>query len=289
MKSILQFKGPYGDNQTSFIPDFIHFESLEKRSKIYAWEISQHVHSELFQMFIIRSGKGVLVSGKNKIVISSPCVIVVPASIMHGFSFDSNINGDVLTFSDNYFESILKNHAQLYLKLNKLSQFVFKDDKKVFSDFIYLVKKIKNEIIDDNVERQLCLQSYFQLLFLKLYRKGYENEYVELNTPNKTLIHFRNFQKLIKQSLQNPLSIEQYSEKLNITQMHLNRVCHAVVGESALKVVQGFVISEAKKYLLNTSYSVSEIAYFLNFNDPAYFTRLFKKLVGVPPREFRNS
>ncbi|MFI1744165.1 helix-turn-helix domain-containing protein [Thalassobellus sediminis] len=289
MKPILQFKGPYGDNQASFISDFIHFESLEKRSKIYAWEISQHVHSELFQMFIIRSGKGVLISGKNKIVISSPCVINVPASIMHGFSFDSNIEGYVLTFSDNYFESILKNNAQLYLKLNKLSQFVYNDNIKSFDDFTYLVHKLKNEILEDRVEKQFSLQSYFQLLFLKLYRKGYENEYVELNASNKTLVHFRNFQKLIKQSLQNPLTIEQYSEKLNITQMHLNRVCHAVVGESALKVVQGFVISEAKKYLLNTSYTVSEIAYFLNFNDPAYFSRLFKKVVGVPPGEFRKA
>lgn len=289
MKPILQFKGPYGDNQASFMPDFIHFEPLEKRSKIYEWEISQHVHSELFQMFIIRSGKGILISGKNKIVISSPCVINVPASIMHGFSFDSNIEGDVLTFSDNYFENILKNNAQLYLKLNKLNQFVYNDDIKSFDDFTYLVNRLKNEILEDCVEKQFSLQSYFQLLFLKLYRKGYENEYVELNAPNKTLVHFRNFQNLVKKSLQSPLTIEQYARKLNITQMHLNRVCNAVVGESALKVVQGFIIIEAKKYLLNTSYSVSEIAYFLNFNDPAYFSRLFKKLVGVPPGEFKKS
>ena len=48
------------------------FKKLTKKTngKIYEWEISQHVHSELFQMFIIRSGKGVLISGKNKIVIS---------------------------------------------------------------------------------------------------------------------------------------------------------------------------------------------------------------------------
>ena len=289
MKPILQFKGPYGDNQASFMPDFIHFEPLEKRSKIYEWEISQHVHSELFQMFIIRSGKGILVSGKNKIVISSPCVINVPASIMHGFSFDSNIKGDVLTFSDNYFESILKNNAQLYIKLNKLNQFVYVNNIKSFDDFTYLIHKLKNEILEDRVEKQFSLQSYFQLLFLRLYRKGYENEYVELNAPNKTLEHFRNFQNLVKQSLQSPLTIEQYARKLSITQMHLNRVCNAVVGESALKVVQGFIIIEAKKYLLNTSYSVSEIAYFLNFNDPAYFSRLFKKLVGVPPGEFRKS
>jgi AraC family transcriptional activator of pobA len=102
------------------------------------------------------------------------------------------------------------------------------------------------------------------------------------------LAYFQDFKKLVKQSLQSPLTIKQYAEKLGITQMHLNRVCHAVVQESALKVVQQFLIGEAKKYLLNTSYTISEVSYFLNFNDPAYFSRLFKKWVGVSPGEFRK-
>ena len=47
--------------------------------------------------------------------------------------------------------------------------------------------------------------------------------------------------------------------------------------------------NEAKKYLLNTNYSISEVSYFLNFKDPAYFTRLFKKMTGVTPSEFRKN
>ena len=289
MKSILHFKGLYGDNHSSYLSDFIHFEPLEFRSKIYSWEINQHVHADLFQMFIIKSGTGRVVSGKNKITINSPSIITVPASIMHGFTLDPNVEGDVLTFSDSYLESILKEHPQLYLKLNKLNQFSFVEETVYFNDLLYLIKSINNEILKEAIERQLALKSYFQLLFLELYRKGLIAENLELQTSNRTLLYFQQFQKFIKQSLHNPLSIEAYASKLGITQMHLNRVCHAVVGEPALKVVQSFMINEAKKYLLNTSYSISEIAYFLNFNDPAYFNRLFKKLVGVPPGEFRKS
>ncbi|PKQ44532.1 helix-turn-helix domain-containing protein [Confluentibacter flavum] len=289
MKPILQFKGLYGDNQSSYLSEFIHFEPLEFRSKIYSWEINQHVHSELFQIFIIKSGNGTLVSGKNKITINSPSVITIPASIMHGFSFDPNVEGDVLTFSDSYIENVLKENPQLYLKLNKINQFFFVEETTHFNNLLYLVKNISNEILNEAIERQLALKSYFQLLFLELYRKGLIVDNLELQTSNRTLLYFQQFQKLIKQSMRSPLTIEEYALKLGITQMHLNRVCHAVVGESALKVVQSFMINEAKKYLLNTSYSISEIAYFLNFNDPAYFSRLFKKLVGVPPGEFRKS
>ncbi len=289
MKQILQFNGLYGDNHSSFISDFFHFETLEHRSKMYSWEINEHLHTELFQIFIFKSGNGILLSDKNKIIITSPSVIIVPASTMHGFSFENNIIGDVLTFSDSYLENILKNTPNLYIKLNIIKQFSFADDTNDFNEIHHLINNIKNEIQYDNFEKPLALQCNFQLLFLKLFRKRTITEKFELKTTNKTLQYFQQYQKLIKQSLNNPLTIEEYANKIGITQMHLNRVCHTIVNESALKVVQSYLIAEAKKYLLNTSYSISEIAYFLNFNYPAYFCRLFKKTVGVSPSEFRKT
>ena len=39
MNDILRYRGLYGDQQMPFIPDFIHMEPLQERSKIFAWEI----------------------------------------------------------------------------------------------------------------------------------------------------------------------------------------------------------------------------------------------------------
>jgi AraC family transcriptional activator of pobA len=50
--------------------------------------------------------------------------------------------------------------------------------------------------------------------------------------------------------------------------------------------VQDYYISEAKKYFSHTSLSIAEVAYQLNFEDPAYFSRYFKKKEGISPREF---
>ena len=45
---------------------------------------------------------------------------------------------------------------------------------------------------------------------------------------------------------------------------------------------------EAKRQLHYTSSPVSEIAYALGFEDPAYFTRFFSRLTGESPRAFRG-
>ena len=85
-----------------------------------------------------------------------------------------------------------------------------------------------------------------------------------------------------------PKSIPEFAKELNITAVHLNRICNQVRGKSALLIVQEHLIEQAKNYLLHTSYTIAEIAYRLNFEYPNYFARLFKKLNGVSPKEYRR-
>jgi AraC-like DNA-binding protein len=47
------------------------------------------------------------------------------------------------------------------------------------------------------------------------------------------------------------------------------------------------LILEAKKLLVNSSMSIKEILYSLNFKDPAYFNKFFKNKAGETPSQFR--
>jgi AraC family transcriptional activator of pobA len=75
---------------------------------------------------------------------------------------------------------------------------------------------------------------------------------------------------------------------MGITAVHLNRVCRAIVGKSTLQTIQEAILLEAQRYLHHSSYSISEISYLLNFDDISYFSRLFKKQLGLSPRQFRE-
>ncbi|APA63717.1 helix-turn-helix domain-containing protein [Maribacter sp. 1_2014MBL_MicDiv] len=288
MNDLLRYKGLYGEHQQPLVTDFIHIEPLEDRSKIYEWEIAEHIHTDLVQLFVIEVGSGFLLSEGNRIELAAPCVVTVPANVLHGFHFEPSIIGEVITLSVSFYDTLLQDKASIKKQSNQLNCFSFLGNTTTFSDVRYLKDKIQNEIFEDAPEKLLALRRYFELVYLALFREKFRNTADALLSNNKNLAYYQQFQELIRLHAQNLLSIKKFADALGITQTHLNRVCHTVTGKSALKVVQDFTMNEAKKYLLNTSYSIAEVAYFLNFNDPAYFSRLFKKRVGVAPGEFRK-
>ncbi|MDW7690808.1 helix-turn-helix domain-containing protein [Flammeovirgaceae bacterium SG7u.111] len=78
-----------------------------------------------------------------------------------------------------------------------------------------------------------------------------------------------------------------YAELLHTTPQNLNTICRKESNKSATDILSSFIISEAKRLLLYTGMSVTEIAYSLNFKDNSHFTKYFKRNTGVTPNSFR--
>jgi AraC family transcriptional regulator, transcriptional activator of pobA len=124
-------------------------------------------------------------------------------------------------------------------------------------------------------------------LFIYIHRLILNHGNHLIKDTNQSLQYYRKFMQLVK-AADRQKTIPAYAKELNITAVHLNRICNEVRGKSALSLVQEHLIEQAKNYLLHTSYSISEIAYLLNFEYPNYFARLFKKLNGVSPKAYRT-
>ncbi len=283
------FNGLYGDNNYSQMLEFIHAEPLESRSKMYNWEIKEHLHTDLAQLFVIEEGDGILFSEKKETSISGPSVIFIPTNTQHGFMFQENVKGDVITFAEFFLENNFKQNQKIIFELNHLRCFNFEINDVLFEQIKIFKNMIVKELNEESTEKRSFINALFQPLFLALFRLSQMQKKGKTETDNRTLKYFQVFQKSIKQGFSETKTITEYAKEIGITTMHLNRVCKSVLNKSPIQIIHEQLIVEAKKYLLNTSYSISEISYFLNFNDPAYFTRLFKKNVGVSPSDFRKT
>ncbi len=83
-------------------------------------------------------------------------------------------------------------------------------------------------------------------------------------------------------------SVNYLAERLNISPGYLTDVLKQESGKTALEHIHIYLISEAKNRLMGDDQSISEIAYALGFENLSYFSRLFKKEVGISPNMFKK-
>lgn len=83
-------------------------------------------------------------------------------------------------------------------------------------------------------------------------------------------------------------SVNYIASQLHLSPKYLSDLLKEETGKTALELIHLYVISEAKNMLIAGDQSISEIAYHLGFQNPPYFSRLFKKEVGMSPREFKS-
>nr|WP_260180730.1 helix-turn-helix transcriptional regulator [Mucilaginibacter lappiensis] len=109
-------------------------------------------------------------------------------------------------------------------------------------------------------------------------KTGQVNQSVKIEREFSTLLrtHFKNWKR--------PAD---YASALSITVSHLNDTLKETTGKPVSEHIQQYVILEAKRLLFFTDQSIKEIGYSLGYDDPNYFSRLFKKNENITPLEFR--
>lgn len=288
MQSFKNYRGLYGDQQDPFWKTEIHVEPLQKRNQLYNYEITEHLHMNLIQIFLLEKGEGLLRSEGRKIRLEAPCLSLIPNGVLHGFSSEPTINGLVVTISLPFYEAILLPFTHVSMYFGQLRHYSFSKDNQGFKAISGLIKELSYEIEQQQAEKDAVIQLLYKLLMLKLYRLSVTTQPQVISSENRMLGHFNAFQRAISQHLQNPQSVQAYAKTLNITTVHLNRICQTLVQKSALQLVHEKVVAEAKKRLRETDNTIAEVAYALHFKDPSNFSKFFKRHVGKSPRRFRQ-
>lgn len=105
----------------------------------------------------------------------------------------------------------------------------------------------------------------------------------------------KKFQKVVDSYFENNLHLKEglptvnyLSDKLAVSTRYLSDVLKQETGKTALEHIHIYLIKEAKNLLLSSENNVAGIAYDLGFESPSYFTRLFKKIVGLTPVQYRD-
>ncbi|MCX6954308.1 MAG: AraC family transcriptional regulator, partial [Verrucomicrobia bacterium] len=98
---------------------------------------------------------------------------------------------------------------------------------------------------------------------------------------------YQRFRAMLEQGFRAEKSPAAYAAQLGVHPNHLTMAVRAASGRPPGEWVRARVVLEAQCLLNSTARTVKEVAAELGYDDEAYFSRLFKKNVGVAPRDYQ--
>ena len=274
MSQIIPTYALYGESDA--FPDLLHCEEITDRASLHDWQIAPHRHPNLHQIFVLLGGQAqIRVDGTNRIP-ALPFVLSVPRGAVHSFTFAQGTQGFVLTLPVTEFPAAFGEASVLRTRLSAWGTAPLSEEVRD------AVLAISTEHHGEARDRAVMLHARAMQLLCHVARG-----LPDTVAPTSIDKHMERFDAEIRTHLRDHWTLKDYSAALMITPTHLNRITRQSVGLSAARYIEARLFHEACRLLAYTRMGVAEVGYTLGFNDPAYFSRAFRRHTGQPPSEYR--
>lgn len=164
--------------------------------------------------------------------------------------------------------------------LNELNQLVEEKNKKVKTKFPIATPSNLSAIISDNT----LFRNYLNQVLDFLKRTVIDESMRQYRDLIEQAILY------IKQNFSDPeLTLGDVASHTNLSSSHFSTVFSQSVGKTFVEYLTEQRLNEAKLLLKETDWKLSSIALEIGYNDPNYFSYIFKRKEGVSPKEYRKT
>ncbi len=208
--------------------------------------------------------------------------------LLYSFFRDNSANGYLIYFKPGCFSFFKPELEKEFTYFNILHSIFFKLNYSKYKDFSPHFETVFSayELSNDNNHTIAKIKLLALLYQLREFTIAFNQWEEGFTSPQQILFH--KFIQLINNYYIEKRTIEEYALLLHVTPNHLSQSIKYASGKNALLFINERIISESKSLIQYTDFDMAEIAYKLNFSDPANFGKFFKKHTDLTPMEFRK-
>ncbi len=216
-------------------------------------------------------------------------LVFVPPGAVHTFGEKNRAAGFILSFQEDFLQA--EGHTvDLFLECPPLDPAQIRNVLSVRGPSIEIVQSYCERMYEETRSKRIGHQSataaLLRLLFVEI-RRCLDAQIASNSFRKYSSLTARFLRKLNARPFQLTTASE-IAKLLGVSRSWLNQLVRQETARNLTDHLQGRLILESKRLLAHSDLNVSEIAYELGFEDPSYFTRLFRQVEGRSPREFRE-
>lgn len=250
--------------------------------------LQPHYH-DFFQVSLLRGAGRLMHDFREKDVNGLTLLFITPGQV-HTVRPDAGMRGTIISFTREFFDAGAETDATLLLEL----PFYFATDTPPWlsldpvrePEIPALFRELQSEADQARPDAPAMLRALLRILFIQS-RRLYTAKTAAPQTGRATAL-VRTFQLLVEKHFVEWASLAPYARKLGVSVNHLNDVVSATTGRAAGEHIRLRRLLAAKRQLLHSGLSVSEIGFKLGFKDPSYFSRFFRRYEKLTPAAFRT-
>jgi AraC family transcriptional regulator, transcriptional activator of pobA len=273
--------------------ELLHIEEVQSRSRLYRWEIDPHVHQGLYQMLWVFEGEAEVVLDEWRERVRGPAAIVVPPGVVHGFRFDPGTDGLVLTLSAGFmvegeFEAVGQSFRTLFASPGAVR---FDLPEGPVRRLGALFRELAEEFaLPGSAESPVAGWLARAVVWRLAQARALQDE-AQAQGPRASRHQalYTRFLLLVEQHFLEHWPVSRYASRLGMSTARLNRLARTEGGASALELIHERLMREACRRLTYIAAPVASLAEELGFEDPAYFSRFFKRRSGLSPHRWRQA
>jgi len=281
----------YGEPPRVADERFVHIETIADRSTLYDWKIRPHTHRDLHQLLVILDGGGEMRAESNTYAFQAPALLVVPAGVVHAFAFRKDTRGYVVTVAETALADLSRREPSFRALFDAALPVDLTRSALEAHELEEAVVRLQREFTWAAPAHATATEARLVTLLVSAVRATHEitggsGTGSGSRGPRAALV--ARFRQAVESNLRSGWGVNRYAKALSVTPAQLRAACLEVTGEPPTRIVHDRLVLEAKRTLMYTSMTVTETAYELGFNDPAYFSRFFSERVGCSPATFRR-
>lgn len=248
-------------------------------------EVHQHT---FYEVLWVEEGRSTQVIDYSAFPIVPGSLFFISPGQVHHFEDWQHLKGGSLFFQADFLSLPSHNPSNpfdfIFLD-NRYASPVFSPPEQDWQAILRVLHQMETE--SHRNQPSLTIQQGFLQAVLAMIERSWRENQPEVPAVRAIQL-FKQFKKLLDETVYHGYTAQYYAERLHITPHHLNSIAQKVADRSTSQVIRDRTILEAQRLLTFTDLTATEIAHLLHLTDSSWFAKIFRQATGQSPTEFRK-